>query len=987
MLEVERHEDLKEMNTWGEGGAPHAKRAKYSTSFDRVVVHHPNKVAIEISTRVEGTVLSWAQLARHFVEKSLLHPPQLFHLLASLSPHKHTRYLFRYADGYASVINAEWASKSGITANDNSRETGLTIEVNISLKPRDSIGEVMAAAWQRWSSAMEHKAIRGGRESFDVVKEEDGVVHVDLVVEKLVVVAEDQIAFGGGGGGGGETCGDGGFRFTTTQLPYPIDDRRTNVLYIKEHPLFSRVVDKFCVKRLEEKASENDDTLIGRTKSKKDASLFLKKTTTKTLATNDDDGSAQGSGKEVKMPTPDDSKISIPNREVNGSSDAIDLPVGWKIHVVPRMSDDPKTKYDTYWFSPQKSYKFDSKRRADRFCAFVEKEGGDEAAAHELYKMAQSRKPGKMPKNHCSAGLRIYAKLNAIVFDSVKDEFRPPPPPPLPPTLTPEEETQSRLEELAEISRAGLEVEEEMLYVDLNQVKVESMRVGEGDVAENAITSDAKSEEEKDLSEKIPIQETPVQLPKSDDFALSGCSNENNESDYERPQRKVTSIQCSGDQKCYRIRPKEQVVQSKSVLCNCYCGKRNLSVQGMYAHYGRAHTGKLSWNDVTFSCPFCPFNVVAAPFVFKSFPEVEAHVNMTHPGVKVAGPHLSKPSRESISAQKSSSESIPAQKSSIMLFDRILRERKEAHHSSDSVTKNGKHTVPKVVAKEQGPSSWSKIGYVRLLSDGKKQFPRDLCKVIKTVEDQCHAQEEIVEVARKQRMNLVRNEAEIENKAMDEERLVFQRGIRERARLADGERIEKQKYIEKAEQMMMLNRYENRNKGRHKEAIEVEKLCARSIYFSSGMQRPNTRHGNSCDDDQCLFCNKAKGFFHHLLLDNEIKRFKMNAPATESSLYQHSINVPNPSFHVIDDSFYSKAEGTSHGIKDDGKEATGGSKRSNQNRRDESTAKRVKMEEDKLLTLKNIKHCLEFIKKYNEGMIINAWGEPRKDSRGRRSLY
>jgi hypothetical protein len=237
LLEVERHEDLKEMNTWGEGGAPHAKRAKYSTSFDRVVVHHPNKVAIEISTRVEGTVLSWAQLARHFVEKSLLHPPQLFHLLASLSPHKHTRYLFRYADGYASVINAEWASKSGITANNNSRETGFPLEANISLKPRDSIGEVMAAAWQRWSSAMEHKAIRGGRESFDVVKEEDGVVHVDLVVEKLVVVAEDQIAFGGGGRGGGETCGDGGFRFTTTQLPYPIDDRRTNVLYIKEHSL------------------------------------------------------------------------------------------------------------------------------------------------------------------------------------------------------------------------------------------------------------------------------------------------------------------------------------------------------------------------------------------------------------------------------------------------------------------------------------------------------------------------------------------------------------------------------------------------------------------------------------------------------------------------------------------------------------------------------------------------------------------------------
>lgn len=73
---------------------------------------------------------------------------------------------------------------------------------------------------------------------------------------------------------------------------------------------------------------------------------------------------------------------------------------------------------------------------------------------------------------------------------------------------TPEDETQSRLEKLAEFSRAAMEVEEEMLYEDLNQVEVESVRVGEGEVAENSITADAKSEEEKDSSEKIPIQET-----------------------------------------------------------------------------------------------------------------------------------------------------------------------------------------------------------------------------------------------------------------------------------------------------------------------------------------------------------------------------------------------------------------------------------------------------------------------------------------------
>ena len=113
----------------------------------------------------------------------------------------------------------------------------------------------------------------------------------------------------------------------------------------------------------------------------------------------------------------------------------------------------------------------------------------------------------------------------------------------------------------------------------------------------------------------------------------------------------------------------------------------------------------------------------------------------------------------------------------------------------------------------------------------------------------------------------------------------------------------------------------------------------------------------------------------------------MDAPATESPVFVQSTKVLNPSCHVIDDSYFSEVRGAMHEVKDDGKEATRGSKRSNQSRRDASTAKRVKMEEDKLLTLKNTKHCLEFIKKYNEGMIINAWGEPRKDNRGRRLLY
>ena len=467
-----------------------------------------------------------------------------------------------------------------------------------------------------------------------------------------------------------------------------------------------------------------------------------------------------------------------------------------------------------------------------------------------------------------------------------------------------------------------------------------------------------------------------ARLPRGDNCALSRCIDKNDESDGKRPKRKLKSIERFEEQDCPRTRPRGHILQSKSVLCHCpYCSKGNLSVQGMYAHYGRAHTGKISWEHVTFSCPFCPSKETVAPLIFKSFPEVEVHVNVTHPGFGVAGPHPS----------KSSGESNPVQKYMSHLNDRVLRERKAAPDVSGYVAKQIANVEAHgVVAKERGTLSWSKIEYVQLLSDGKKEYPRDLCKVIEMIEEQCRAQDEIVEVAREQRMKLCRNEAEIESKALDEERLFFQRGIRERARLADGERIEKQKFTEKAEQMMLFYQYENRNKGRHKDDIEVDKLCVRPIIFSNETQRPNTRHGK-CKDDQCLFCNKAKGFLHHLLLDNEIKEFVMDAPATESPVFVQSTKVLNPSCHIIDDSFFSEVGGTMHEVKDDRNEATRGSKRSNQSRRDASTAKRVKTEEDKLLMLKDIKHGLEFIKNYNSGLIINAWGETKKDNRGRRS--
>mmetsp|Transcript_5306 Transcript_5306/g.6893 ORF Transcript_5306/g.6893 Transcript_5306/m.6893 type:complete len:185 (+) Transcript_5306:3-557(+) len=184
--------------------------------------------------------------------------------------------------------------------------------------------------------------------------------------------------------------------------------------------------------------------------------------------------------------------------------------------------------------------------------------------------------------------------------------------------------------------------------------------------------------------------------------------------------------------------------------------------------------------------------------------------------------------------------------------------------------------------------------------------------------------------------------------------------------------------------MMMRYHYENRNRTRNEEEIEVDKLCSRPIRFPHEALRHSTRQGKACRDNDCQFCKKDKGYLHHLLLDHEMRKFEMDAPPAQSPVFQQSTQVLNPSFRIISSDFLVQAEASDY-TKGNGKEDSWG-KRANLSRRDASTAKRLKTEEDKLFVLKNTKHRLEFIKKYNEGLILNAWDEARKDGRGRK-LY
>lgn len=103
--------------------------------------------------------------------------------------------------------------------------------------------------------------------------------------------------------------------------------------------------------------------------------------------------------------------------------------------------------------------------------------------------------------------------------------------------------------------------------------------------------------------------------------------------DKKRPKRIVKPVTRFEQEDSPPSRPQTttKFERTESVLCHCLdCEKRNFTVQALYAHYGRTHSGSLSWFATTFSCPFCPSN--ARPRIFKSFKEIESHVDACHSG-------------------------------------------------------------------------------------------------------------------------------------------------------------------------------------------------------------------------------------------------------------------------------------------------------------------------------------------------------------------
>ncbi len=435
-------------------------------------------------------------------------------------------------------------------------------------------------------------------------------------------------------------------------------------------------------------------------------------------------------------------------------------------------------------------------------------------------------------------------------------------------------------------------------------------------------------------------------------------------------QRKYPSRVSVDKTKVQENTSKQKPLQSKPVVCHCPdCEKGDFTIQGMYAHWGRAHNvGKLPWNRVIYSCPFCnsqrKFNTLAA---------IESHANSAHPRCELLTPNTPKQSRSS-----SSSSCAPPN-------DRALRDRRTVTQPSTFATaENTEVYKPPPPA----PLKFKKLEYAQLLPDGRKEYPRDLSRVIEMIDEQCRGQEEVVNTALDQRSKLCKSEADIEAKELKEERLVYQRGIRERTRMADQERIEKHRYNERHAEQLMRYEYENRNKTRDKEEIELNRLCSNPIIIATSKTRTGPENGAVCNDEDCQFCKEDSSYREHLLLDNEIPEFKLDFATDEALELHQRVTVLKPTVRTIVDSDFIDPDDDNTPEPVDKtiiSTTTNGNKRSNSSRHVASTTNRLRTEEDKLLDLQYTKYNFEFIQKYNQGLIKNAWGE-RKDTRGRKPI-
>ena len=180
-----------------------------------------NSRTVEIeSSSTDNNGETYGQLCQRFCETKLLCPSQdlLQILTTSLGGGRRMeKCQFRYCDG-ATIICPVWNDSEGESY------SGI-IDSNITLRPHS---ESPLSEVQDLTQVEVCAPLSGGLRPQQVA--------MDLHIERVGLSTE--------GGSGGDS------EFSMTQAPFPVNDEKTNVLFVKEHPMLLGVVDKISWMKL-----------------------------------------------------------------------------------------------------------------------------------------------------------------------------------------------------------------------------------------------------------------------------------------------------------------------------------------------------------------------------------------------------------------------------------------------------------------------------------------------------------------------------------------------------------------------------------------------------------------------------------------------------------------------------------------------------------------------------------------------------------------
>ena len=113
----------------------------------------------------------------------------------------------------------------------------------------------------------------------------------------------------------------------------------------------------------------------------------------------------------------------------------------------------------------------------------------------------------------------------------------------------------------------------------------------------------------------------------------------------------------------------------------------------------------------------------------------------------------------------------------------ILKERRtlKTQKKQQGTSKMAPNALEEKKALNCPPQTWEKIDHLQLLPNGGVEYPLELPRVIDFVDAQCKMADKSVDAARDNWMEVCKEEADLESKDYDEERLHYLRGLRERS--------------------------------------------------------------------------------------------------------------------------------------------------------------------------------------------------------------